>query len=208
MKIIAGQRRGMNLYSPSGNQTRPITARVKESIFSILLNAYGLPEGCKVADVFSGTGSFGLESLSRGAAEVTFVELSREVVDVLDRNIAKARFEKLSRVVRTNAFKAGAPVMPGEALYDLAFVDPPYPLTQRTDQSSQLGKMLMIMNEQITPGGLVLVRTQKRNVLDDAYGNLKVVDRRQWGTMNETFLRLCNEQYQLQTDIDDYLNDE
>jgi 16S rRNA (guanine966-N2)-methyltransferase len=198
----------MNLFSPKGNTTRPITDRVKESIFSILNNAYVMPADCKVADIFSGTGSFGLESLSRGAAEVTFVELNREVVEILKRNIEKARYQDQSRVVRGDAFNAGAPVAPGEALYDLAFVDPPFPLTNKTAINSKLGKMLLDMNDRMRPGGLVLVRTHYRNVLEESYGLLKVIDRRIWGNMTETFLQLQNEQNELDSDIDDMMSDE
>ena len=205
MRIIAGERKGMNLFSPKGNTTRPITDRVKESIFSILMNAYDMPAECKVADIFSGTGSFGLEALSRGAAEVTFVELNREVVEILNRNIEKARYQDYSRVVRTDAFKAGAPLVPGEGLYDLAFVDPPFPLTKNAGAGSKLGRMLLTMNEQMRPGGLVLARTHHRSVLDDSYGELKVIERRQWGNMTETFLRRYNDQYELERDIEDFI---
>lgn len=166
-----------------------------------------MPDGCKVADIFCGTGSFGIEALSRGASGVTFVDLSREAVEVLGRNIEKARYKECSRVVRSDAFKAGAPLAPGEELYDLAFVDPPYPLTEQTGQGSRLGKMLLVMNEQMRPGGLVLVRTHKNSILDDCYGELKVIDRRDWGNMAETFLQLQNEQYQLQRDIEDAIED-
>ena len=205
MKIIAGERRGMNLFSPKGNSTRPITARVKESIFNILNNAYAMPQDCKVADVFSGTGSFGLEAISRGAAEATFVELSREVVDILNKNIEKAKFEGRSRVVRGDAFKIGAPVVPGQGLYDLAFVDPPYPLTQNAGANSKLGKLLLVMNSQMRSGAIVLVRTHCKSVLDNSYGNLKVIEKRTWGNMTETFLQLCDEQFELETDVDDLL---
>ena len=170
--------------------TRPITDRVKESILSILVNAHGMPSGCKVADVFSGTGSFGLEALSRGADCATFVEMSKDVVELLNKNIERAGYQDCTRVVRANAFKAGAPVVPGEDKYDLVFVDPPYPLTIDASSKSDLGKMLIVMNDQVRPEGLVLVRTHIRTTLDDAYGNLKVIDRREWGTMAETFLRL------------------
>lgn len=208
MRIIAGERRGMVLYSPRGNTTRPITDRVKESIFSILTNTYNMPEGCKVADIFSGTGSFGLESLSRGASCVTFVDMNREVVDILKKNIEKAHYQQYCRVVRGDAFKAGAPVVPGESLFDLAFVDPPYPLTEQTGQDSRLGKMLMLMNQQMRPGGLVLVRTNKHSVVEDSYGSLNVIDRRQWGDMNEAFLRNSDGQCQTLLDGEDAANDQ
>lgn len=190
----------MKLLSPPGMDTRPVTDRVKESIFNILYSSYGLPEGAKVGDVFSGTGSFGLEALSRGADCVTFVDMGKHVVEVLNKNIERAGYEDQSAVVCGNAFKSGAPVAPGLDLYDLAFVDPPFPLTRETDAKSQLGKMLFLMNSQIIEGGLVLVRTHIRAVLDESYGGLKVIDRREWGTMAETFLRL---EQSAESDIDE-----
>ena len=78
MRIIAGTKRGMKLLSPETRVSRPITDRVKESLFSVLYK-YDLPEGKRVADLFSGVGSLGLEALSRAAAFVTFVERDAEV---------------------------------------------------------------------------------------------------------------------------------
>ena len=86
MRIIAGSKKGMALFSPGGQISRPIIDRVKESLFDVLYN-YGFPEGRVVADLFSGVGSLGLESLSRGAKFVTFVENDPKVVSVLNRNI-------------------------------------------------------------------------------------------------------------------------
>ena len=84
MRIIAGKKRGMKLLPPAGDQTRPITDRVKESIFSVLYK-YDVIEGGLVADLFSGTGSFGLEALSRGAEFVFFAEQNRRVVEILKK---------------------------------------------------------------------------------------------------------------------------
>lgn len=193
MRIIAGSKKGMKLFSPKGLDTRPITDRVKESIFSILFR-YGMPADCAVADVFCGTGSFGLESLSRGASRAVFVELSREVVEILNRNIDKAGFADKSRVVRGNAFKAGAPVMPGEEKFDLVFFDPPFPMSYDTSMKSRMGKAMIVINEQVKEGGLVLVRTHRRAVLLENYGRLQVFDRREWGNMAETFLKLVPDQ--------------
>lgn len=189
MRIISGTCRGMNLLSPKGNSTRPITDRVKESIFSIIYK-YDMPADCKVADVFSGTGSFGLEALSRGAKSVTFVEMSRDVVDLLKRNIEKARFEDSVTVVRANAFKAGAPIEFDSPKYDIVFYDPPYPMSYDTAINSRIGKGLLVLNEQVRQGGLVLVRTHRRAQLLSNYGDLQVIDRREWGSMAETFLQL------------------
>ena len=105
MRIIAGTKRGMKLLSPKDDTTRPIIDRVKESIFDVLYK-YDLIEANFVADLFCGTGSFGLEALSRGAAVAVFVEQNPKVVDVLKKNIEKTGFVEESKVIRTNAFKS------------------------------------------------------------------------------------------------------
>src|SRR4030042_3125840 len=111
MRIIAGTKRGMKLVSPTTDATRPITDRVKQSLFDVLQN-YGLLAGARVADLFCGVGSLGLEALSRGAAFVTFVEKNGEIVEILEKNIARAGFMEQSRGVRASAFRVGAPVGP------------------------------------------------------------------------------------------------
>lgn len=95
----------MNLFSPQTQASRPITDRVKESLFSVLYN-YDLPGEATVADLFCGVGSLGLEALSRGAKFVTFVEKDPGIIETLRKNIERAGFVKNSRVIKTNAFKA------------------------------------------------------------------------------------------------------
>ena len=93
MRIIAGAKRGMHLLGPKTEGSRPITDRVKESLFSVLYK-YDLPDGAVVADLFCGVGSLGLEALSRGAKCVTFVEKDQRIIAVLKKNIEKAGFVK------------------------------------------------------------------------------------------------------------------
>ena len=183
MRIIAGAKRGMKLLSPKTDVSRPITDRVKESLFSVLYK-YDLPEGKIAADLFSGVGSLGLEALSRGAEFVTFVEKDPKIVAILKKNVEKAEFVPKSKVVKADAFKVGAPVY--RQKYDLIFVDPPYAATRQTGKDSQLGKLLMLLNEQLSTDAVVAVRTEKRIELLEQYGRLKVTERRQWGTMAVT----------------------
>ena len=187
MRIIAGTKRGMKLLSPKTDISRPVTDRVKESLFSVLYQ-YDTPTGKFVADLFAGVGSLGLEALSRGAAFVTFVEKEPQIAALLERNIKKAGFVKESKVIKANAFKIGAPAEKG--LNDLIFVDPPYALTKNVDTSSQLGRLLDILSVQLAPDGIVVVRTEKQTRLLDRYSRLKVIERRQWGTMAVSFLGL------------------
>jgi 16S rRNA (guanine(966)-N(2))-methyltransferase RsmD len=147
----------MKLFSPKGQGSRPITDRVKESLFNVLGN-FDLPGGAVVADLFCGVGSLGLETLSRGAEFVTFVEQDPKIIVTLERNIEKAGFIKESKVIRANAFKIGAPV--GKKIeirsskfeiygYDLVFVDPPYTNTRNVGVGSPLSGLLDLLQEQV-----------------------------------------------------------
>jgi 16S rRNA (guanine(966)-N(2))-methyltransferase RsmD len=178
----------MKLLSPKGGDTRPITDRVKESLFSVLYK-YSLPKGKTVADLFCGVGSLGLEALSRGAEFVTFVEQDPKVVAILNKNIEKAAFVKESKVITADAFKVGAPVGSNRHEYDLIFVDPPYACTEDVQAGSALGRLLTSVSEQVVPDGFVVVRTHKRTELLEQYGCLNVIERRGWGTMAVTILQ-------------------
>jgi 16S rRNA (guanine966-N2)-methyltransferase len=195
MRIIAGAKRGMKLFSPRKDMSRPITDRVKESLFSVLYK-YDLPPflssdrrhgGKIVADLFCGVGSLGLEALSRGAEFVTFVEKDPKIIVTLKKNIEKAGFAGESKVIRADAFTP--PLRQGRGKYDLIFVDPPYSASRETGTGSPLGKLLILLGEQSATDGIVVVRTEKRTELLEQYGKLKVIERRQWGTMAVTMLR-------------------
>ena len=119
--MIAGTARGRKLLAPAGRTTRPITDRAKEGIFNMLLPIIEL-DGCRVLDLYAGSGSFGIECLSRGAGHVTFVERNRAAAAVIQDNLdalgladdATVLTASVESVVRT-----AAPV-------ELAFCDPPY----------------------------------------------------------------------------------
>lgn len=189
MRIIAGTKRGMKLLSPKNQGSRPILDRVKESLFSVLYK-YDLPEGKTVADLFSGVGSLGLEALSRGASHVTFVEKDPKVISILEKNIEKADFSKLSRVLKADAFKTGAPAGYSQPKHDLVFVDPPYPFTQDVGNRSRLSIMLDLVSDQVAEDGIVVVRTHKAVELLEQYGQLEIVERRKWGNMAIAILAL------------------
>jgi 16S rRNA (guanine966-N2)-methyltransferase len=182
MRIIAGTKKGMTLLSPKTQVSRPITDRVKESLFSVLYK-YNLPEGARVGDLFCGVGSLGLEALSRGAEFVTFVEKDPRTISVLNKNIEKAHFGKESKFIKANAFVTGAVVEPGMEKYDLAFVDPPYAATMNVQADSPLAGLMELLSEQVTVDGIVIVRTSLGVSLLEQYGQFQIAEQRQWGTM-------------------------
>jgi len=224
MRIISGTKRGMTILPPKGDSTRPITDRVKESIFDVLYK-YNLMEDRLVADLFCGTGSFGLEALSRGAKEAIFVDTDRAVLDILKKNIAKAGFGSQVHVVCANAFKVGAPRSTDGQKYSLVFVDPPYEMSRGSGTNCRLAGLLTLLAEQITDDGLVIVRTEKKvnpvrdkaskmpdgrqgrpvsngvNLLD-SYGQLRIIDRRIWSSMAVCFLGLKKDDKQTGGDTD------
>jgi 16S rRNA (guanine966-N2)-methyltransferase len=187
MRIIAGSKRGMRLLSPKTRDSRPITDRVKESLFNVLCK-YDLPSGAIVGDLFCGVGSLGLEALSRGAEFVTFVEKDSKIIVTLNKNIEKADFVGVSKVIRANAFAVGAPVVLESKMYGLVFVDPPYAMTVDVEAGSLLSKLLALLQQQVAEDGIVIVRAHRRISLLDEYGEFRTVERRQWGTMAVSIL--------------------
>lgn len=128
MRIIGGARRGLKLAEvgegDAAAHLRPTSDRVREAIFNLLINAHGNPvAGARVLDLFAGTGALGLEALSRGAAEVTFVDDGAKALTLLRANIAKMRAEGETRVLRLDARKLGPTA---DGAYTLLFLDPPY----------------------------------------------------------------------------------
>ena len=124
MRITGGRAGGIPLKAPKGKRTRPATDRLRESVFSSLGASI---EGCKVADLFAGTGSYGLEALSRGATSSTFFESDYAALTCLRQNVqATMRSCNLdtdvAKIVARDVFALDSN-MPS---YDLIFLDPPY----------------------------------------------------------------------------------
>jgi 16S rRNA (guanine966-N2)-methyltransferase len=130
MKIIAGEFGGHGLNSPPGHETRPSTARVRESLFS-LVDARLYLDGAEVLDLFAGTGALGLEALSRGAALVTFVESNGQVLDYARKNAEKLGVEDRCIFIQGDAVDYLEQYNGPEL--DLIMADPPYELDAMRD---------------------------------------------------------------------------
>jgi 16S rRNA (guanine966-N2)-methyltransferase len=125
MRIVGGRLRGRTLAAPRSQAIRPTADRLRESLFNILIHAYGDPiTDARVLDLFAGTGALGLEALSRGAAFALLVDDGAEARALLRENIAALGLGGVTRVFRRDATKLGAahPIEP----FSLVFLDPPY----------------------------------------------------------------------------------
>ena len=125
MRVVGGRLRGRNLASPSSHDIRPTADRLRESVFNILLHAYGDPvTGARVLDLFAGTGALGIEAISRGAGFALFVDNGAEARALLRNNVEALALGGVTKVFRRDATNLG-PAHPVEP-FSLAFLDPPY----------------------------------------------------------------------------------
>ncbi len=157
MQIVSGKYRHRKLESNPGETTRPITARVKVALFDRL---QPLLQEARVADIFSGTGTIGLEALSRGAASVVFIESDRHAFERLKRNIAALKAEGDTLAWQTDASKCSFRPKGGERFlpFDVVFFDPPYQYTRRLTPGTMLYRSLeRLARDEVTGPDAILV---------------------------------------------------
>lgn len=123
MRIITGRARGLQLTVPKTYDVRPTADRVKESVFNIIGSKI---IGARVLDLFAGTGNLGLESWSRGAGAITFIDASKESLRLVRSNIAKCRALDDCTVLQGSAPQVAQRLALTGELFDFAFCDPPY----------------------------------------------------------------------------------
>ena len=162
MRIISGKYRRRKLKSNPGLVTRPITDRVKEMLFERLGGALN---GEKVADIFAGTGTIGLEALSRGASSVVFFERDRKAAQLLDDNLKMLDCKDAAYCWRTDVCRTSFRPrgLDGMFPYDLVFFDPPYKMVPDVLQGQPLFKSLQrLASDRVTSSDVQLVfRTPK-----------------------------------------------
>ncbi len=142
MRIIAGTKRGKKLIALEGEQVRPTTDRVKEALFDVL--QFSIADK-RFLDLFAGSGQIGLEALSRGASEAVFVDVSRDSLKVVEKNVSSSGFSEKSRIVLSDA---AAFLRRGGESFDIAFLDPPY-------RKGLLQQTLPLVTGRMAPGGRI-----------------------------------------------------
>ena len=175
MRIIAGRAKGRVLKGPRGPKTRPMMDRAKEAVFSMLEPV--LP-GSAVLDLYAGSGSLGLEALSRGAASAVFVEWRRDAARVLRENI-----DSVGLGGDVVAEKVEDYLSRGSGRFDLAFVDPPYELPLPSVEMV-LGRLARWLSD----GATVVVHRRSGSGEVAGPPGLSVVDVRRYGDAEITRL--------------------
>jgi 16S rRNA (guanine966-N2)-methyltransferase len=186
VRIIAGEFRGRKLLPPESDTTRPITDRAKQSLFDILMPM--IPDAV-IYDCFAGTGSMGLESLSRGAATAVFFEQDRSALKRLSENISALKVADRAVVLAGDIFRSVGPagsIPPAVSPAQVVFLDPPYRfLNENPDQLRQFARELGAHH--LAPNAVIVFRHDEKDRLElegfDAY------DSRSYGSMRIELLR-------------------
>jgi 16S rRNA (guanine966-N2)-methyltransferase len=161
MRIIAGEHRSRKLLAPEGYETtRPITDRAKQTLFDKLWSL-GALEGV-VFDVFAGTGSMGLEALSRGCDHCTFVERDKKSRALLEQNVKALKLEEKSTVLGVDALSGAWMGLAKQGPVDLVFLDPPYPMTEDAEELGRIVKLADEFSKRVVPGGVLVLRTSDK----------------------------------------------
>ena len=173
MKILAGQYKNRLLKTPKGSTTRPTSSKVRGSVFDILQHQI---EGARFLDLFAGSGSMGLEALSRGADSATFVESNRPAAHCIRDNLATLNIK--APILQMDAKAALKLLTKKQELFDIIYIDPPYDLN--------VSPLLDLLPPILAPGGLILLEQSKRATIETT---LAKVDERHFG---DTLLIILN----------------
>ena len=188
LRVISGVARGRKLRSVPGSATRPITDRAKESLFNILGSDI---VGSSFLDLFAGTGSVGIEALSRGAAFVRFIDTQRQAIETVRANLSLTGLQQSAEVLRQDAFSMlGRPV---DRAFDYVFIAPP--------QYKELWqKALLALDAQpawLTPDAWVIAQIHpveyrpKTASAEPVLKNLSEFDQRRYGSVLFVFYERC-----------------
>jgi 16S rRNA (guanine(966)-N(2))-methyltransferase RsmD len=187
MRVITGLAKGKTLKAVPGDSTRPITDRTKEALFSIL--GTWIIEA-RVLDLFSGTGAVGIEALSRGAAQATFVEQAPAATRIIGENLRITGLAEHALVKRVDVFKFLEYPPPQDQRYDLIYIAPP--------QYKQLWlKTLQLVDgalaQWLLPDGVVIVQIHPVEWAQIALQNLVLYDERKYGSTLLCFYEWANQ---------------
>ena len=178
MRIISGYLKGKKINLPKDKKTRPLKDMVKESIFNILVHSNKIKfqiKNSEILDLFSGSGSFGLECVSRGAKKVYFNENYKEAIEILKKNIKILNCGEKSTLIEIDSFKIENILKKLNKKFDLIFIDPPF----KEKKINVILEILLNLKILKTNGIIIIHRNKKINeVITD---KLNIIETRDYG---------------------------
>jgi len=178
MRIISGKYKGKKLFLPKDKNTRPLKDLVKLSIFNLLDHSKKIEkklENSSILDLFSGSGSFGLECLSRGSKIVYFFENYIEAIKILEKNLSLLKNEKNFKVFKKDCFEFFVSSQKINRKFDVIFLDPPY-------RENRINKLIekIIEKKILYPGGVFVIHRHKKDKTEIT-NKIKIFDVRNYG---------------------------
>ena len=178
MRIISGNFKGKKIYQPLDKKTRPLRDMVKESIFNLLIHSNKLNFEIKksnILDLFSGSGSFGLECASRGANKVIFVENYFNILSILKKNVRLVDSENICEIIEQDCFKYFKINTYSKNKFNLIFIDPPYKENKINFLIDEIKK-----NNILDHKGIIIIHRHKKDNTKISE-KLRIIDQRTYG---------------------------
>ena len=184
MRIIAGKLKGATLYMPKGKNTRPLKDIVRENIFNLLTHSNKILfqfEQSNILDLYAGTGSFGLECISRQANSVYFIEKEKTVLKILEKNIEKLSIKKKTKILPNDVLTSIEKKNISEFKFDLIFCDPPY-------KNKNIEKLIeIIFNKSLLNKNGIIVLHRNKTTEEKFPNYFKIIDERTYGVSKIIF---------------------
>jgi len=179
LRITAGEHRGRKLKVPKVAATRPLVERAREGVFNHISD---IIDGATVWDVYAGSGILGLESLSRGAAQVVAVEYNRSAIAQIKENASLINYSDRMRALQIDAYSTPS-LAKTEAAPDVVFFDPPYADFRGGGlKRMKVWQLFLDLSAAMKDGGCAIVHTPKGLLLDNELGKLPGIERRDYGS--------------------------
>lgn len=180
MKILGGELKGRRIEMPKGIDIRPTSDKVREALFNIIKEKI---VGASVLDLFAGSGAFGIEALSRGAQETTFVDIERRCIDRIKKNIGRLPIDAQKiRIYRDDALRAIKKLGDSKIRFNIIFLDPPY-------YKEWIKKCLISLDRYdiLNNPSLVICEHFKKDIMPEEVGHLGMVRQSRYGDTVLTF---------------------
>jgi 16S rRNA (guanine966-N2)-methyltransferase len=189
MRIIAGKLKGHILHLPKDKNTRPLKDLVRESIFNLLIHSNKISlkiQKLNILDLYSGTGSFGLECISRDAEFVYFVENGKNVIEILKKNIEKLNVKSMTKIFFNDVFVFLKKENAFQCKFDLIFCDPPF-----ADTNIEL-MLNLIFNKKILNKNGIIILHRNKNAIGNLPNYFQIIEERSYGVSKIIFGRFLS----------------
>ena len=178
MRIISGNFRGKKLFLPSDKHTRPLKDLVKESIFNLILHSKKINliiENSLILDLFSGSGSFGIECISRGVKNVIFFENHPEAIKILEKNLNLLKNTDNYEIYKKNFFNFFLSDKNLNLKFDIIFIDPPY-------KEKKINEIIetILEKEILAHNGILIIHRHKKDNIE-LTNKLRIIEDRTYG---------------------------